>query len=231
MAPVEPKPPRQAIACGVCGQVHARTAPAAGVTQRCCRCRAVLERGIGQSLSFTAAFALAALLLYVPANVFPILNLELYGAYSESTVWDGVHTFYRDGDYLMAGIVLMASIVVPAMKLLAIFFLVVTTAIGSGRWRLFRTRLFTTVESIGRWAMLDVFVLSIWVAVVKLGSLGHVSVGPGLLPFAGVVVCTLLSTACFDSQLIWCGGCRDEGYDNAQVRGPGVRAFDPAAPS
>lgn len=199
--------------------------------QRCCRCHAVLERGVGHSLAFTAAYALAALLLYVPANVFPILNLELYGAYSENTVWDGVHTFFEDGDYLMAGVVLMASIVVPALKLLAIFFLVVTTALGSGRWRLFRTRLFTATESIGRWAMLDVFVLSIWVAVVKLGSLGHVSVGPGLLPFAGVVVFTLLSAASFDPQLIWRGGCRSEGRDDAQVRGAVLRHPRPAAAS
>ena len=184
---------------------------------------AVLERNVSHSLAKTAAFALAALILYVPANIFPILNLELYGAYSENTVWDGVRTFYDQQDYLMAGIVLCASILVPVLKLAGLFFLVVTTSLGSGRWQLFRTRLFTGIETIGRWAMLDVFVLSIWVAVVKLQALGSVSAGSGLLPFVGVVVLTLLATASFDPQLIWRQGCSSSGADHQQVRGSSPR--------
>ena len=122
----------QVFACGVCGQVHARRPAKPGVVQRCCRCNAVLERNQSHSLAKTAAFALSALILYVPANMFPILNLELYGKSSESTVWDGVRTFYDQQDYLMAVIVLSASILVPVLKLLGLFFLVVTTALGSG---------------------------------------------------------------------------------------------------
>ena len=139
----------------------------------------------------------------MPANAFPILNLDLYGSHSESTVWDGVVLFYRGGNYVMAVIVLLASITIPFLKLVGLFFLILTTYFQFDRWKLFRTWLFRFIDVIGRWAMLDVFVLAIWVALVKLQRLGSVSPGPALLPFGGVVVFTLLAAASFDPKLIW----------------------------
>lgn len=208
--PTAPPTARRAVVCPTCGLAHAWTPVPIGQAARCRRCSAVLSRGIQHSLARTGAFALAALLLCVPANLFPILNLELYGRYSESTVLDGVREFYEDGDLLMAAIVLMASVVVPVIKILGLLFLVITTAIGSPRWRLLRTNLFRSIDGIGKWAMLDVFVLSIWVAVVKLDSLGSVSPGPGLLPFGCVVILTLLASNSFDPQLIWETDCYDD---------------------
>ncbi|MDB5326366.1 MAG: putative paraquat-inducible protein, partial [Phycisphaerales bacterium] len=99
--------------------------------------------------------------------------------------------------------VFMASIFVPVVKLLGLFFIVITTWLGMQRWQVFRTTLYQGIDVIGRWAMLDVFVLSIWVALAKLGSLGSVRPGPGLLPFGCVVVLTLLASASFDPRLIW----------------------------
>jgi paraquat-inducible protein A len=151
----------------------------------------------------TAAFSLAALILYIPANILPILRLELYGASSENTVWDGVVKFYKDQDYFIALIVLLASIMIPLLKLFGLFFVVTTTAWRSSRWRVFRTWLYRFIDSIGKWAMLDVFVVAIWVAVVKMGQLANVSPGRGLLPFGCVVVFTLLASASFDPELIW----------------------------
>lgn len=174
-----------------------------GTISRCCRCKAVLERGVKNSLARTAAYSLAALLLYVPANLLPILSLELYGARSDNTVFDGVRAFYHEGDYFLAIIVFMASLFVPVVKLLGLFFLVITTWLGVHRWQKFRTGLYQAIDTIGRWAMLDVFALSIWVALVKLGSMGSVMPGPGLLPFGCVVVLTLLASASFDPRLIW----------------------------
>ena len=191
------------VACKVCGQIHELPELKPRMVAECVRCGSRIEKRSRRSLHRTAAFSLAALLLYIPANILPILHLELYGAVSENTVWDGVRKFYETQDYAIALIVLLASIVIPLMKLMGLLFVVVTTALHSRRWLLLRTWVFRFIESIGKWAMLDVFVVSIWVAVVKLGSLGHVLPGTGLLPFGGVVVLTLLASASFDPQLIW----------------------------
>src|SRR4051794_2840347 len=112
-----------AVACPVCGQVHADRRATPGTILRCCRCGAAMERGVPNSLARTMAFSLAALLLYLPANLLPILTLEFSGARSQNTVWDGVSGFYESGDYFLAVVVLMASIVVPVVKLLGLFFI------------------------------------------------------------------------------------------------------------
>lgn len=194
---------KRMIACKVCGQIHQLPPLSPGTVAQCVRCGSEIEKRSRSSLHRTAAFSLAALLLYVPANVLPILHLELYGAVSENTAWDGVRKFYEQQNYVIALIVLLASIVIPLLKLLGLLFVVSTTAVGSNRWLLVRTWTYRFIETIGRWAMLDVFVVSIWVSVVKLGSLGRVLPGIGLLPFGGVVVLTLLASASFDPQLIW----------------------------
>ncbi len=191
------------IACKVCGQVHALEILRPGTVADCVRCGSRIARRSFSSLHYTAAFSLAALILYVPANLLPILQLELYGATSENTVWDGVVKFYQQRSYVIALIVLMASILIPLFKLLGLCFIVITTMRRTRRMQLLRTRLFRFIDSIGRWAMLDVFVVAIWVAVVKLGQMAQVRAGEGLLPFGCVVVLTLLASASFDPQLIW----------------------------
>ena len=183
--------------------MHALDPIPPGRVAKCSRCGTKLLRTTRGSLHITGALALGALLLYVPANVFPILRLELYGSVSENTVWDGVRQFYNDHEYVLSIVVLLASIVIPLIKLTGLFFIVIATQLRMKRWKKFRTWVYRIIDSVGRWAMLDVFVLSIWVAVVKLGSFGSVYPGIGLLPFGGVVILTLLASASFDPQLIW----------------------------
>jgi paraquat-inducible protein A len=195
--------PAIAIACKICGRVHALVPLPPGTLARCVRCGSVIARRTTRSLHYTAAFALAALLLYVPANTLPILRLELYGATSDNTAWDGAVRLVRDGDYVIATIVFMASILVPLLKLIGLFFVVATTRFHLSRGKLLRTCVFRFIESIGRWAMLDVFVVAILVSLVKLQGLATVIPGRGLLAFGGVVVFTLLASASFDPQLIW----------------------------
>jgi paraquat-inducible protein A len=176
---------------------------APGTIAECVRCGSRIARRSYGSLHRTAALSLAGLILYLPANLLPILHLELYGATSENTVWDGVVKFYQSRDYVIALIVLLASILIPLLKLFGLSFVVLTTRFGFQRMKKFRTGLFRFIDSIGRWAMLDVFVVAIWVAVVKIGQLADVTPGRGLLPFGCVVVLTLLASASFDPQLIW----------------------------
>jgi len=155
------------------------------------------------SLGRTAAFSLAALMFYWPANVYPILTMDLYGVRSENTIFQGAASLFEHGQRLVAIIVILASIVIPLLKLLGLFYLVVTTRLRSTRRRIARTWIYRAVDVIGPWAMLDVFLLSILVSLVKLGELATVQPGPGLYAFTAVVVLTILASTSFDPAQIW----------------------------
>jgi paraquat-inducible protein A len=191
------------VACGTCGLVQRLGAVGPGLVAECARCAARLRRHRPHSLSRTAAFSLAALLLYVPANIYPILRMNLYGVRSDSTVWDGCRSLFEHGDVLVAVVVFLASIAIPFLKLVGLLFLVATTALGSSRRRRGRTWIYRAIDAIGPWAMLDVFLLSVLVALVKLGQLATVLPGPGLLAFTAMVVLTILASSSFDPRLIW----------------------------
>ena len=174
-----------------------------GMVAECARCGARLAGHKPNSLARTAAFSLAALLFYVPANVFPILRMELYGVHSENTVWQGCRALFERGETLVAVVVFLASLAIPLLKLLGLFFLVATTAHGSGRGRPLRTWIYRAIDLVGPWAMLDVFLLAILVSLVKLGELATVIPGPGLFAFSAVVVLTIMASSSFDPTLIW----------------------------
>lgn len=173
------------------------------VVAECSRCGTRLDRRIPHSLARTAAFSLSALLLYAPANLLPILRMEIHGQVSTNTVWEGVKALYKDRDYTIAAIVLLASIVIPLLKLLGLFFLVLSVRFKAEWLRRPRTYLYKTIEGVGRWAMLDVFALAILVSLVKLRGMARVTPGEGLFAFGAVVVFTLLASASFDPRLIW----------------------------
>jgi paraquat-inducible protein A len=191
------------VACETCGLVQRLEEPGPGLVAECARCGARLADHRPNSLARTGAFSLAALCFYVPANVFPILRMDLYGIHSENTVWEGCKTLFQRGEILVAVVVFLASLVIPFLKLLGLFFLVVTTRLGSRRWRPVRTWIYRAIDLVGPWAMLDVFLLAILVALVKLGELATVLPGPGLFAFAAVVVLTILASGSFDPTLIW----------------------------
>ena len=127
----------------------------------------------------------------------------MYGATSDNTVWEGCRRLFVDGDYIIAVIVFLASILIPLLKLIGLFFLVATSRLHITRWKTFRTRVFQLIEILGRWAMLDVFVVAVLVSLVKLQRLATIIPGAGLFAFGMVVVCTIFASACFDPQLIW----------------------------
>jgi len=159
------------IACKTCGLVQRLGELAPGLAAECARCATRLARHRPNSLGRTAAFSLAALALYVPANIYPILQMNLYGVYSQSTVWDGCRSLFEHGEILVAAVVFLASLVIPFLKLVGLFFLVVTAALGSPRARAARTWIYRAIDVVGPWAMLDVFLLAVLVALVKLGEL------------------------------------------------------------
>jgi paraquat-inducible protein A len=191
------------ISCSICGQLQRVDPLDPGMAAVCCRCGSVVTERKRSSLAVTAALSLAALILYIPANLYPILTMTRYGLYSESTVWDGVVQLAQSRQWLVAVVVFLASIAIPLAKLTGLFFLSATAAFGSSQWVRGRTSLYRFIEVIGPWAMLDVFLLAVLVALVKLGQLATVLPGPGLIAFTCVVILTILASASFDPRLIW----------------------------
>ncbi len=192
------------VSCDTCGLVQAVPPLAPGSAAECIRCGSfVAARSSTGSLEVTAALSLAALVLYVPANIYPILKMYLHGTYSESTVWDGIVKLMEHNEWAVAVVVFLASMVVPLIKLAGLFSLVVTSRMGWGRRLRSRTQLYKFIDAIGPWAMLDVFLLAILVSLVQLAGWAKVLPGPGLIAFTAMVVLTMLASAAFDPRLIW----------------------------
>ena len=193
------------VVCETCGLAQRLPDLPPGTIAECARCGSRLARANHNSLARTAAFSLAALMFYLPANLYPILRLEWYGTHSENTAWDGALTLFRQGQPVIGIIVFLASIVIPFLKLLTLFYLVATVRFRSTVWRRQRAWIYRGLEFIGPWAMLDVFVMSILVALVKLGELATVLPGRGLFSFMAVAVLTIIASQSFDPRMMWEG--------------------------
>ena len=168
---------------------------------RCPRCRSGLHLRQRESLQRTWAFTVAALLLYLPANLLPILRVESFAGAQSSTIISGVIEFWQQEDYPVAIIIFVASVVIPVLKIIAIVWLCFAARIGHRPRGM--TRLYRVTEFVGRWSMVDVFVVAILVGVVQLGTTISIHPGPGAVSFAAVVVLTMFAAMSFDPRLIW----------------------------
>ena len=184
-----------------------------GPDRDCPRCAGPLHRRKPNSLSRTWALLIASVCFYVPANGFPILSLTRLGAPQESTILGGAKELLEAGMWPLALLVFCASILVPTLKLVALTWMLVATHRGSD-WQLRRrTRLYRTVEVIGRWSMIDVFMLAILVALVRMGILAEVQPRVGAACFAAVVILTMVAAGSFDPRLMWDRAGKPSGAD------------------
>jgi paraquat-inducible protein A len=172
-----------------------------GTTIICDRCGHKNHRLAPKSIEKTLAFSLTALILYVPANFFPFMSIELYGDHNTTTIWGGILSLANEGSWGIAIVVFLASILIPLLKLLILFYLSLTAK--SGQHPYFKTKLFHIVESVGRWSMLDIFLLAVLVAVVKLSHWTKVTPELGSWLFLSVVIFTMLASSNFDPRLLW----------------------------
>lgn len=187
--------------CAGCGLL---SRPAPGFAGgHCPRCAERLEFRKPQSLQRTWAFVLAAAACYVPANVLPVLSTTTATGSESDTILQGVVLLWSPTGWPLALIVLVASILIPSAKILAMGYLLVTVQRRSAASPEQRVRLYRMVELIGRWSMVDVFVDTFTCALVQLQPLMSVEPGPGLFFFAAVVVLTMLAVESFDPRLIW----------------------------
>lgn len=189
---------RWRIGCDVCGLVS-RAAPGTP----CPRCGYRLRDRKPHAIQRTWAYVIASLILYIPANVYPVLTVIRLGAGQPNTILGGVKELIDAGMWPLAALVFFASITVPVLKLIGLSFLLAATQLGTP-WRLHdRTVLYRIVDAIGRWSMIDIFMESILVALVQFGTVASVYPGPGAVAFAAVVILTMLAARSFDPRLMW----------------------------
>jgi paraquat-inducible protein A len=153
---------------------------------------------------------IAAAICYIPANLLPVMNTTTLGSTEPDTIMGGVVFLYTSGSWPLALIVLIASVMVPIGKLVALAYLLLTVQRGVKGGERERTRLYRMVEIIGRWSMLDVFVDTFTVALVQLSPLMSVAPGMGVMFFAAVVVLTMIAAETFDPRLIWDSAIRQK---------------------
>ena len=199
-------PPASAMAlglqgCAVCGLV---SRPAPGQSQgRCPRCDKELSFRRHGSIERTWALLAAALICYLPANLLPVLATSAPGGTENDTIMQGVVLLWSPTGWPLSIIVLVASIIIPSAKIMALAYLLLSVQRGSNLHHDQRVRLYRMVELIGRWSMIDVFVDTFSAALVQIQPLMSVEPGPGLAFFAAVVVLTMLAVRSFDPRLIW----------------------------
>ncbi|HIN09683.1 MAG TPA: paraquat-inducible protein A [Phycisphaerales bacterium] len=188
------------MTCAHCGQTQQLPKIPIGCRATCVRCRETLQQHAPRGVQRTIALSLAALILFVPANTLPILSLSRMGHRSESTILGGVVELWESGTQGIAVLVLFCSILIPLLKILGLLYLCASYQIHSPKRYSAMLRFITLI---GRWSMLDVFLVAILVALVKLGTFASIQPELGIVAFAGVVVLTMIASTNFDSKLLW----------------------------
>jgi paraquat-inducible protein A len=212
-APIETAiEPGSLSACRDCGTVW----DGAVDGQACARCGTALQARKTNSLNRTWAYLLTACVMYFPANWLPVMvTRTLFGTQSD-TILSGVIYFWVSGAYGLAAIVFVASFLVPLFKIVALFILVLLAQRRSNWRRSERARLYHLIELLGRWSMLDVFVVVLLVGLVRIQGFAEISAGSGIVAFGAVVVLTMLASRSFDPKLSWDGRSDDDDDDENQ---------------
>jgi paraquat-inducible protein A len=202
-AKYSPAPGEPWVLCLDCDLVVGARDEDGAERRRCPRCGAGLAPRRPQSLAITAALCLAAFILYLPANLFPILTITRFGRSEAYTIIGGVRDLAKAGLWPLALLVLLASIVVPVLKLTGLTCCLVAIRARSAWLLRQRTAFYRFIDYIGRWSNIDVFVVATVAALVQFGNLTSVEPGPGIASFAAVVVLTMIAADAFDPRLMW----------------------------
>ena len=180
-------------------------------TGHCPRCRSAIHPRRHHSLQLTVALLITASLLYIPANVLPIMYTDQFGSTEASTILGGVLLLIHMDSVPIAAVIFVASVMVPMGKLIALFYLTWSVQRRSEFSPRQRSVLYRVTELIGKWSMVDVFVVAILVALVQLGGVLVIRPGYAALSFAAVVIVTMFAAECFDARLIWDAAEGDDG--------------------
>lgn len=171
--------------------------------KKCPRCGDAIPRRKANSISHTLAFLLTAVILTFPANLLPIMEVSYFGIPDRSTIMDGIVYFFQDGSYGIGFIILTASILVPMFKIIGLSIILLTIHF---KWKVGLKRkavMFRFIEFIGRWSMLDIFVIALLCTLVQFGFFSTIQTAPAAFYFTGVVISTMLAATTFDPRLLW----------------------------
>lgn len=195
---IAPRAANQGLAgCHVCEKVS----PAS--LGHCPRCGAHLQLRKPHSIHRTIALVIAAAIMYVPANLLPIMSIRELGVTTESTIVEGLVQFWQARSYPIAIVIFSASILIPLLKIFALLWLCAAAKGIVPHSAKVLGRVYWITELLGRWSMVDIFVVAILVTMVQLGNYMVITPGPGALAFAGVVILTMLAATSFDPKLLW----------------------------
>jgi paraquat-inducible protein A len=191
------------VGCPECRLVTRAVAGTPAARTICPRCGTTLHARKPNSIHRTWALVMTAMILYIPANLIPVMHTTYFGRTKSDTIISGVYYFMISGSWHIALIIFIASVVVPAFKLIVLCFLLISLRGRSRQHPEERTRIYRLIEMIGRWSMVDIFVVAIMVAMLQLGNFATVQAGLGAIFFAAVVIITMIAAATFDPRLIW----------------------------
>ncbi|WP_267273444.1 paraquat-inducible protein A [Pseudomonas putida] len=199
------------VVCNECHELN-RQEPDS-TSQTCTRCGAIVHARRPNSIVRTWALLIAASILYIPANILPIMTVSTLGQGSPDTIMSGVITLLKHGMVPIAAVVFIASILVPTFKLVGIGLLLYSVQRRQPLSAQQRILMYRFIEFIGRWSMLDIFVIAILVAVVNFGRIASVEANLGAVAFATVVILTMLAALTFDPRLIWDNTESDDDHE------------------
>jgi paraquat-inducible protein A len=187
----------------VCSHCHNTVRSGGAMRVRCPRCGAPIHVRKQHSVVTTTVLLVSAALLYVPANLLPVMYTRTFFGEDSDTIMSGVVSLVNNGSWPLGLLVFVASICIPLLKLIAMAALLFSVITQSPGHPLQRSKLFRLVEFIGRWSMLDVYAISLLVALVQIRSLAFIRPGLGAIAFCSVVVLTMLAAESFDERLLW----------------------------
>jgi len=189
------------VACVTCGKVHQRPPP--GEAGWCVRCGSRLHSRKPASIQRTWALLITGALLYIPANIYPIMVTQSLGRPEENTIIGGIIVLWHHGSYLIASVVFAASVVVPVLKFAVILYLLSSVHRRSRLALSQKVKLYHLTEFIGPWSMVDVFVVALLVALIKMGGVASITPGVAAIAFAAMVGITMVAASSFDPRLLW----------------------------
>jgi paraquat-inducible protein A len=169
----------------------------------CPRCGSEVHFRKPDSVSRAWAFLIAAFIMYIPANTEPMMRTTSLGKESADTIMSGVIYFLSHGDWHLALVIFAASVMLPLLKIIAIGYILISIQRGSTRRKMEKTSLYRIAEILGKWSMLDIFVVGLMVMLVQLGNLTTIDPGPACIAFALVVILTMFAEEALDPKLIW----------------------------
>ena len=191
------------VSCEGCRRLYRARDIAGHGRARCSLCGTLLHPRKPDSLARTWALVITAAICYIPANVYPVMTIIFSGTGAPSTILSGVIELFEDGDFPIALLILFASVMVPLGKMVGLIYLLLSIRRRAQWSPRKRTVMYRIINTIGRWSMIDMFMIAILAAIVHLGAVATVEPGLGAMAFAAVVVATILAAESFDPRLVW----------------------------